>query len=93
MDSTTAPANGRHRYATQMDEMSLADEQSAQTPDSEPDTLEVRDDSMVIFQGVLNDFRRPLLMVLAAAGAATLVAVAIAAITGAAGRNASPPTG
>jgi hypothetical protein len=91
MDNTTSPDEGRHRHATQMDEMSLADEQSAQTPDSEPDTLEVRDDSRAIFQGVLSDLRRPILMVMAAAGVATLVALGIAVITGAAGRNAPRP--
>ncbi len=89
MTTTPEPGASRHRFTTQLDEMSLADEQAAQTPSSEPDTLEVRDDSRAIFQGVMNDLRRPLAMALVAAGVAALVAVGIAVITGAAGGDSS----
>lgn len=92
MTTTPEPGASRHRFTTQLDEMSLADEQAAQTPSSEPDTLEVRDDSRAIFQGVMNDLRRPLAMALVAAGVAAVVAVGIAIVTGAAGGDSTGRT-
>lgn len=77
---STETGNGHHRYLTQMDEMSLADEKSAQTPDSGPDTLEERDDSMAILQGTVSDLRRPLLTAGALAGAALLLAAGLGAL-------------
>jgi hypothetical protein len=60
-----------------MDEMSLAEEESAQTPESSPDTLDVGDDSIAILQGTMNDLRRPLLIAGAVAGTAALLAVGL----------------
>lgn len=78
---TTETARGRDRYLTQMDEMSLADEQSAQTPESDPDTLEVRDDSVAILQATTSDLRRPMLIAGAVAGLAVLLAVGLWALS------------
>lgn len=66
-----------HRYLSQMDDMSLADESAAQTPESDPDTLEVREDSMAILQDTMNEVRGPLLLVVALVGTAALVAVGV----------------
>lgn len=81
MTSPTAETgDGRHRYLSQMDEMSLADEKAAETPESDPDTLEVRDDSLAIIQGPMNDLRRPLLIAGTVVGMAVLLAVALGAL-------------
>jgi hypothetical protein len=72
--------DGRLRYLTQVDEMSLADEQSAQTGDSDPDTLEVRGDSRAILEGTMNDVRRPLVIAVVVAGTVVLVAVVLGAL-------------
>jgi hypothetical protein len=78
----TSPATeaGSHRHLTEWDEMSLADERSAQNPESDPDTLEVRDDSMVILEGAMSDLRRPLLIAGALAGTAVLLTVILGAL-------------
>lgn len=77
----TALDDGHHRYLTQKDEMSLADEQSSQTSESDPDTLDVSDDSSAILQGTLQDLRRPLLIAAAVVGTVALVAVALGVLT------------
>lgn len=64
-------------HLTQTDQMSLAEERAAQTSDSEPDTLEVRDDSMVILEGAVSRLRRPVLIAVAAAGAVVVVALGV----------------
>ena len=76
----TETGNGHHRYLTQMDEMSLADEKSAQTRDSEPDTLDVSDDSRAILQGTMNDLRRPMLLVAATVGMAVVLGVVLGSL-------------
>lgn len=86
--SATETGDGHHRHLTQMDEMSLADEQSAQTRESDPDTLEVRDDSSAILQGTMNDLRRPLLIAIAVVGVVALVAVGLGVLMRKAKRNA-----
>ena len=78
--SDTQTGNGHH-HLTQRDEMSLADEKSAQTRESDPDTLEVRDDSRAIVEGTMNDLRRPMLIVAAAVGTVVVLAVLIGALT------------
>lgn len=75
--SATATDSSQHPYLTQKDEMSLADEKSAQTRESNPDTLEVRDDSNVILQGTMNDLRRPLMVAIVVVATVALVAVGI----------------
>ena len=75
-------SEGSGHFATHLDEMSLADERAAQSLWSEPDTLEVRGDEMSILQGTVGGLRRPALAVLAAAGAAAVLAVVVAAIVG-----------
>jgi hypothetical protein len=81
-DTATTPSHGTSHFVTQQDEMSLADEQSAQTRESDPDTLEVRDDSLAIMQGTLGDLRGAALVAVAVAGVGILLAVAIGAIAG-----------
>lgn len=82
MTSPAADArNDEHRHLTLMDEMSLADEKSAQTPESDPDTLEVRDDSRAILHSTMNDLRRPLAIAAAVVGTAILLAVGLGALT------------
>ncbi len=63
-------------FLTEADEMSLAESQARQAPDSEPDTLEVRDDSLAILQGEVAAWRRPVLITLA------VVAVGLVAFLG-----------
>jgi hypothetical protein len=86
--ATTASQDSHHRYLTQADDMSLADERSAQTPESEPDTLEVRDDSNAILQATMNDLRRPMLVTVLAVGAVAIVAAGLGALMRAAKRDA-----
>lgn len=76
----TETGNGRYRYLSQMDEMSLADAKAAETPESDPDTLEVRDGSMAILQGTMNDLRRPLVIAGTVRGTAVLLAVGLGAL-------------
>ena len=61
---------------TEADEMSLAEALARQSPDSVPDTLEVRDDSLAILQGEVAAWRRPVLMALG------VVAIGIIAFVG-----------
>jgi hypothetical protein len=86
-NATTDTGSSQHPHLTQKDEMSLADEQSAQTRDSDPDTLEVRDDSNVILQGTMNDLRRPLLIAVVVVGTVALLAVSLGALMRRANRN------
>ena len=78
--AATEAASSQHPHLTQKDEMSLADERSAQTRESDPDTLEVRDDSNAILQGTRNDLRRPLLIAVVGVGAVALLAVGLGAL-------------
>ncbi|MDO9484881.1 MAG: hypothetical protein Q7K25_02320 [Actinomycetota bacterium] len=72
---TSVAGNGHSQYFTRVDEMSLSDEQAAQTADADVDELEVRVDSIAIMQGTMNELRRPLLRALVVVGAAGLVIV------------------
>jgi hypothetical protein len=83
----TGSGSSRHRYLTERDEMSLTEEKAAQTRESDPDTLEVGDDSMAILQGTMNDMRRPLLMIVVVAVTAVLGAAALAVLIGAAHKD------
>lgn len=56
-------------FLTEADEMSLAESKARQAPDSEPDTLEVHDDSLAILQGEVGAWRRPVLIALGVAAA------------------------
>lgn len=80
MDTTQAPDHTPNGFLTQQDEMSLAQERAAQTDESVPDTLEVRDDSVAILQGTLGGMRRPLLVTVVAVGATVLLAVGVSAV-------------
>lgn len=78
--ATDARSDGP-RHLTLMDERSLADEESAQTAESVPDTLEVRDDSRAILTGTMNSLRRPLAIAAVVGVIGVLVAVGIGALT------------
>lgn len=80
MTSPTTTPNGSGRLLTHADEMSLADGQRAQTEDSLPDTLEVRDDSTSILQGTVGGLRRPLLIAVSIVGAVAVAAVVVGAL-------------
>jgi hypothetical protein len=73
-------ADGRRRYVTPVDEMSLADEQSGLTPESDADTLEVRDDSVVILQSAMGELRRPMLIAAGAVVTAALLVVSLGSL-------------
>ena len=76
MTSSTAESEPRRRvHLTLLDEMSLADEESARTHQSDPDTLEVRDDIIAIVHSTMLRLRRPLMAAAAVVGTTLLVAV------------------
>jgi hypothetical protein len=86
-DTADTGAERATHFLTQSDEMSLADERAAQTPASQPDTLEVRDDSLAILQGTMGGVRRPVVIAVAVVGAAALVAAAIGILLRGAGSS------
>lgn len=63
-------------FAGEADELSLAQEQSRQTADAEPDTLEVRGDGLSILQDQLGPWQRPLrlALIVLAVGAVAFIA-------------------
>jgi hypothetical protein len=63
-------------FASAADEASLADSLWSQGPDSVPDTLEVRNDSIAVMQNSMANFRRPVVIAVAAVGAAVALLVA-----------------
>lgn len=65
------------RFLNESDDLSLAGERARQTSDSQPDTLEVRQDSVAILDGTLQRLRRPLIVGLAAAGVTVVIAAVI----------------
>jgi hypothetical protein len=62
-------------FASAADEMSLTDSLWSQGPDSEPDTLEVRNDSMAVMQNSMVNFRKPVVIAVAVVGAAVALLV------------------
>jgi hypothetical protein len=67
--------SARSAFTTEADEISLADAQAQQTDESEPDTLDVRSDSLTIMDEQLAPWRRPIrvALVVVAVGVAALV--------------------
>jgi hypothetical protein len=63
-------------FASAADEASLADSLWSQGPESVPDTLEVRNDSIAVMQNSMADFRRPVVIAVAVVGAAVALLVA-----------------
>jgi hypothetical protein len=63
-------------FASDADEMSLADSLWSQGPDSVPDTLEVRNDSIAVMQNSMEGFRRPVVIAVGVVGAALALLVA-----------------
>ena len=74
-DSPGTPDTASSTFASGADEMSLADSLWSQEPDSVPDTLEVRSDSMAIMQNSMANFRRPVVIAVAVVGAAVALLV------------------
>jgi hypothetical protein len=75
-DSPATPDATPSAFASAADEMSLADSLWAQGPDSVPDTLEVRNDSLAVMQNSMVGFRRPVIVAVTAVGAALALLVA-----------------
>jgi predicted hotdog family 3-hydroxylacyl-ACP dehydratase len=79
-DASNPPGLQPDTYLNHRDEMSLTDEQATQDDESVPDTLEVRSDSLVILNGVLDRLRRPALVVAAVVVVAAIVSVGVARV-------------
>lgn len=62
-------------FVSDADEMSLTDSLWSQGPDSVPDTLEVRSDSIAVMQNSMAGFRRPVVIAVAVAGVAVALLV------------------
>lgn len=76
MTDTPGPqAPAPSAFASDADEMSLTDSLWAQGPDSVPDTLEVRSDSMAVMQNSMANFRKPVVIAVAVVGAAVALLV------------------
>lgn len=74
-DSPGTPDATPSAFVSAADEMSLADSLWAQGPDSAPDTLEVRSDSLAVMQGTMEGFRRPVVIAVAVVGSALALLV------------------
>ena len=75
-DSPATPDATPSAFSSAADDMSLADSLWAQGPDSVPDTLEVRNDSLAVMQNSMVGFRRPVIVAVTAVGAALALLVA-----------------
>jgi hypothetical protein len=74
-DSPSTPDAPSSTFSSAADEMSLADSLWSQGPDSAPDTLEVRNDSIAVMQGSMENFRRPVIIAVAVVGSALAILV------------------
>jgi hypothetical protein len=74
-DSPGTPDATASTFVSAADEMSLTDSLWAQGPDSVPDTLEVRSDSLAVMQGTMEGFRRPVVIAVAVVGSALALLV------------------
>jgi hypothetical protein len=74
-DSPGTPDATPSAFASDADEVSLADSLLSQGPDSVPDTLEVRNDSLSVMQNSMEGFRRPVIIAVAVVGAAVALLV------------------
>ena len=78
-------------FVSDADEMSLADALSSQGPESVPDTLEVRSDSLEVMQNSMEGLRRPVVIAVAAAAAGVALLVAAGFFRRLGQRDVSPP--
>jgi hypothetical protein len=74
-DSPPSPDAASSAFSSAADEASLADSLWSQGPDSVPDTLEVRNDSVAVLQNSMNSFRRPVVIAVSVVGAALAILV------------------
>lgn len=72
-DSPGTPDSIPSAFSSAADEMSLTDSLWSQGPDSVPDTLEVRNDSMAVMQNSMANFRRPVVIAVAVVGSALAI--------------------
>jgi hypothetical protein len=75
-ESPGTPETSSSAFASDADEVSLADSLWSQEPDSVPDTLEVRNDSIAVMQNSMASFRRPVVIAVGVVGAAVALLVA-----------------
>jgi hypothetical protein len=68
-------------FLTEADEMSLAQSRASQTVDSEPDTLEVRDDSLTLLQEQIEPWRRPARVLLGVVAVGLVVLIGAGVLT------------
>lgn len=78
-------------FASEADEMSLADSLWSQGTDAEPDTLEVRNDSLAVMQNSMADLRRPVVIAVAVVGAAVALLVGAGFLRRLGQGDATPP--
>ena len=90
-DSPGTPDTASSAFASGADEMSLADSLWSQGPDSEPDTLEVRNDSIAVMQNSMEGFRRPVVIAVAVVGAALALLVGAGLLRKLGQGDVSPP--
>jgi hypothetical protein len=90
-DSPGTPDATASAFASDADEVSLADSLSAQGPDSVPDTLEVRNDSIAVMQNSMASFRRPVVIAVGVVGAAVVLLVAAGVLRKLGQGDATPP--
>jgi len=74
-ESPGTPGAAPAAFASDVDEMSLADALESQDPDAVPDSLEVRSDSLEVMQTSMEGLRRPVIIAVAAVGAAVALLV------------------
>lgn len=91
-DSSNAAEPTPSAFASEADEMSLTDSLWSQGPDSAPDTLEVRNDSLAVMQNSMGDFRRPVAIAVAVAGAAVALLLGAGFLRRLGQGDVTPPT-
>mgnify|MGYP001811556727 CR=1 FL=1 len=74
--SPTTPDPMPSAFLSDADEMSLAASRAAQGPESVPDTLAVRSDSIAVMQGTMDRFRRPAVIAVSVVGVAIAILIA-----------------
>jgi len=90
-ESPGTPEAASSAFASGADEVSLAESLWSQGPDSVPDSLEVRSDSIEVMQNSMEDFRRPVVIAVAAAAAGVALLVVAGFIRRLGQRDVSPP--
>ena len=90
-DSPSAADATSSAFLSGADEESLADSLWSQGPGSQPDTLEVRNDSIAVMQNSMAGVRRPVVIAVAVVGAAVALLVAAGFLRRLGQGDATPP--